>query len=122
MERAIRVRNLRRERKAKRIRRKVRGTAEKPRLSVHRSHKQIYVQAIDDRSGTTLASASSLDSELRAALQGPKAADAKAVGEAVARRLVERGVNRVVFDRGWYRYHGRIKAVADGAREGGLSF
>ena len=122
MERAFRLRTLRRERKARSVRRRVRGTAERPRLTVHRSSKQIYVQAVDDLHGVTLACSSTLDPTLRERLEGTKVESAKAVGEDIARRLLEKGVKAAVFDRGWYRYHGRIKALADGARSGGLDF
>jgi large subunit ribosomal protein L18 len=104
-----------------RIRRKVEGTAERPRLAVFRSLNHIYVQAIDDRSGRTLCQASTLDPELRARV--PKAgniAAAKLVGTAIAERLKSRGVARATFDRGGFVYHGRIKALADAAREAGL--
>ena len=122
MERAKLLRSIRRERKASSVRRKVRGTSERPRLTVHRSSKQIYVQAIDDERGVTLAASSSLDPELRAKLTGTKTDTAKAVGGDIARRLIAAGVGKAVFDRGWYRYHGRIKALAEAARAGGLSF
>lgn len=122
MERAKHLRNVRRARKAASVRRRVRGTAERPRLTVRRSSKQIYAQAIDDSAGITLAASSTLDPELRKSLTGTKVESAKAVGQDIARRLIGKGVGKVVFDRGWYRYHGRIKALAEGAREGGLSF
>ena len=122
MERAFRLRLLRRTRKAGSVRRRVRGTSERPRLTVHRSSKQIYVQAIDDLRGVTLAASSTLDPTLSEKLEGTKTAAAKAVGEDIARRLLEKGVKAAVFDRGWYPYHGRIKALADGARSGGLDF
>jgi large subunit ribosomal protein L18 len=122
MERATHLRNVRRARKAASVRSRVRGTAERPRLTVHRSSKQIYVQAIDDDAGVTLAATSTLDPELRKALEGTKTASAKVVGEDIAKRLIAQGVGKAVFDRGWYRYHGRIKALAEGARSGGLSF
>ena len=122
MERAFRLRILRRKRKAGSVRRRVRGTAARPRLTVHRSSKQIYVQAIDDLRGVTLAASSTLDPVLGEKLEGTKTAAAKAVGEDIARRLLEKGVKAAVFDRGWYPYHGRIKALADGARSGGLDF
>ena len=122
MERALKLRKIRRDRKAAGVRRKVRGTAEKPRLTVRRSCKQIYVQAVDDLQGITLAASSTVDAGVRAALSGTKTDAARAVGKDIARRLVEKGVSRAVFDRGWYRYHGRVKALAEGAREGGLSF
>ncbi|MHC4845963.1 MAG: 50S ribosomal protein L18 [Planctomycetota bacterium] len=122
MERRLRLRDIRRVRKAKGIRRRIRGTGERPRLTVHRSAKQIYVQAVDDLRGVTLAASSSLDPDLKGSLTGTKVDAAKAVGGDIARRLVEAGVKAAVFDRGWYRYHGRVKALADGAREGGLDF
>ncbi len=122
MERQVRLVKARRLRTTRRVRKKVRGTAERPRLSVNRSNKQIYAQVIDDRSGVTLAASSSVDRELRGSLSGNQVDVAKAVGESLAKRLLERGVKQVVFDRGWYRYHGRVKALADGAREAGLEF
>ena len=122
MERALKIRDIRRVRRKKHVRKKVAGTAERPRLSVRRSHKQVYVQAIDDFSGVTLASASSLDKELRESLSGNKTDRAKAVGMEIAKRLTGKGVSAAVFDRGWYKYHGRVKALADGAREAGLKF
>ena len=122
MERAFLLRNLRRSRKMASTRSRVRGTAERPRLTVRRSSKQIYVQAIDDSAGVTLAASSTLDPDLKQALTGTKTASAKAVGEDIAKRLLAKGVTKAVFDRGWYRYHGRVKALAEGARAGGLSF
>ena len=122
MERAFYLRTVRRTRKAASVRRGVRGTAERPRLTVRRSSKQIYVQAIDDGAGITLAASSTLDPELRKQLSGTKVASAKVVGQDIAKRLLAKGVGKAVFDRGWYRYHGRVKALAEGAREGGLSF
>ncbi len=103
-----------------RIRKKVSGTAERPRLSVFRSARHIYAQAIDDTAGRTLAFASSREEALRDG--GDKTEKARAVGRALAERLKERGVQRVVFDRNGYRYHGRVKAVAEAAREAGLDF
>ena len=95
----------------------------RPRLSVFRSSKHIYAQLIDDVAGNTIASASSLDKDLRAALKTGADKDAAAkVGELVAKRAVAAGVTEVVFDRGGYKYHGRVKALADSARESGLSF
>jgi large subunit ribosomal protein L18 len=91
------------------------------RLSVHRSSKHIYAQVIDDLKGATVAAASSLEKDMRAKT-GANVDAAKAVGKLVAQRAVEKGVKDVVFDRGGYRYHGRIKALADAAREGGLKF
>jgi large subunit ribosomal protein L18 len=122
MTRAHQLRNVRRARKAQGVRRSVRGTPERPRLTVHRSHKAIYAQAVDDLNGVTLAASSSLAPELRDGGEGPKADIARRVGEDVARRLLDKGVKAVVFDRGWYRYHGRVRALADGARAGGLQF
>jgi large subunit ribosomal protein L18 len=103
-----------------RIRRKVTGTAERPRLAVFRSLKSIYAQVIDDASGTTIAAASSLDKD--SSTKGSNAAAAKAVGELIAKKAKDKGVTRVVFDRGGYLYHGNIKALADAARENGLEF
>lgn len=104
-----------------RIRKKVSGTAAKPRLSVFRSNRDIYVQLIDDVNGQTLASASSRDKDI-AAQQGTKVEKSKLVGQAIARKAIELGINNCIFDRGGNLYHGRIKSVADGAREGGLQF
>lgn len=104
-----------------RIRKKISGEATKPRLAVFRSNTDIYVQLIDDNSGVTLASASSKDKDI-AAQKGTKTEKSKLVGSAVARKAVELGLSSVVFDRGGNLYHGRIKAVAEGAREGGLQF
>ena len=104
-----------------RLRKKVRGTAERPRLAVKRSSRHIVVQLIDDLAGRTLASASSLEADVRG-LDGDKKARAAAVGKLVADRAREAGVTAVVFDRGGYDYHGRIAALADAAREGGLEF
>ena len=107
----------------RRVRERVRGTAERPRLSVFRSLKHIYVQVIDDISGRTLASASSRDPQLRAQVAyGGNVAAAKAVGKVLAERARAAGVTQVVFDRGGYQYHGRVKALADAAREAGLKF
>ena len=105
-----------------RIRRKIgEGTAQKPRLSVFRSNTEIYVQLIDDLKGQTLAAASSKDKDIKAQ-NGNKVAKSKMVGEAIAKKAVELGIKDVTFDRGGYLYHGRVKSVADGAREGGLKF
>jgi large subunit ribosomal protein L18 len=103
------------------IRAKVSGTAAKPRLSVFRSNNEIYVQLIDDSKGQTLAAASSKDKDI-AAQKVNKTEQGKLVGSAIARKATEIGLNEVVFDRGGYLYHGRVKALADGAREGGLKF
>ena len=112
------------QRRAQRIRRQIKKVANgRPRLSVHRSSKHIYAQIIDDSKGHTLAAASTLDKELRDALKtGADVAAAAAVGKLVAERAVKAGVKEVVFDRGPFIYHGRVKALADAAREGGLSF
>jgi large subunit ribosomal protein L18 len=104
----------------KRIRRRLLGTAERPRLAVYRSLAHIYAQVIDDRTGHTLASASSNDKG--ASVNGGNVAGAKDIGRLVAERAKEKGITRVVFDRGGYLYHGRIKALADAAREAGLEF
>lgn len=104
-----------------RIRKKISGEATKPRLSVFRSNADIYVQLINDATGTTIASASSKDKDI-AAQKVTKSEKSKLVGAAIARKASELGVSKVVFDRGGYIYHGRVKAVADGAREGGLQF
>ena len=103
-----------------RIRRKVTGTSERPRLAVYRSLKSIYAQVIDDSTGRTIVSASSLDKDSNA--KGANAAAAKAVGALIAKKAKDKGVTRVVFDRGGYLYHGNIKALADAARENGLEF
>ena len=106
-----------------RVRTRVSGTPERPRLSVYRSVGHIYTQVIDDRSGHTLASASSVDKETKRALKGGgNIASAKAVGKIIAERAKAAGVSTVVFDRGGYKYHGRVKALADAAREAGLQF
>jgi len=123
MANAQKVKNKKRLRKARSVRRRTRGTAEKPRLSVHRSCQYIYVQAIDDFNGCTLAAASQLEKELKAESAGKtKTEAAKLVGAKMAERLKEKGVEHVIFDRGWFRYHGRVKALADAAREAGLKF
>ena len=107
-------------RRHRRVRKKVRGTAERPRLAVHRSNKHISAQVIDDRSGRTLAAASTTEAALR---EGAATVDtAKAVGQKLAERAKAAGVDKVVFDRGGFIYHGRVAALADGAREGGLEF
>ena len=107
-------------RRHRRVRKKVRGTAERPRLAVFRSNKHISAQVIDDRSGRTLASASTVEADLR---DGSGNADAAAkVGERLAARAKDAGVDTVVFDRGGNRYHGRVAALADAARKGGLEF
>ena len=108
--------------RAKRIRTKVNGTSERPRLSVYKSCKHIYAQIIDDSIGKTLVSMSTLDKSFGAADEKGNIAAAKKVGEAIAERAKAAGISKVVFDRGGYIYHGRIKALSDGAREGGLDF
>lgn len=106
-----------------RVRRKVAGTSERPRLNVFRSLTEIYAQVIDDQAGQTLASASSIDKDLRKQMKGlNKTEQAELVGKSVAERAKEKGIREVVFDRSGYRYIGRVKALADGAREGGLEF
>lgn len=115
-------RSDRRDKRRFRIRQKIQGMPNKPRLSVFRSAKHIYVQAIDDLGGKTLASASTSDKELKPAITGysGNCAAATLVGKAIAQRLLKLGVEHAVFDRGGNRYHGRIKAIADAAREAGL--
>ena len=106
-----------------RTRKRLIGTPERPRLCVHRSARHIRAQVIEDQSGRTLASASSLDKEVRAKLKGGgNVAASKVVGQIVAQRAKSKGVEKVVFDRGGYQYHGRVKALADAAREAGLKF
>lgn len=112
-----------REKREKRVRSKITGTQEKPRLSVFRSDKHIYAQAINDVQGTTLAAASTLSKELSSKIKGKKKAEvAGEVGKLIASRLQALGVDKVIFDRGRFLYHGRVKALADGARENGLKF
>ncbi|MGD9572455.1 MAG: 50S ribosomal protein L18 [Thermoleophilia bacterium] len=108
-----------RRRRQRRIRGNVAGTAERPRLAVARSNKRIYAQIIDDDRGHTLAAAGSHEAALRGLAKGPAAEE---VGKLLAERAKAAGVERVVFDRGGYKYHGRVKSLADGAREGGLEF
>ena len=106
-----------------RVRRHVVGTPERPRLNVFRSLRHIYAQVIDDSEGHTMVSASSIDPEVVAQLEGlSKTEQARVVGRAVAERALSQGIKQVVFDRGGYKYHGRVKALADAAREGGLEF
>jgi large subunit ribosomal protein L18 len=106
----------------KRIRKKVLGTAERPRLNVYRSLNHIYVQVIDDVKGVTLVSASTAEGKKEAHSKGGNVASAKAIGKNIAERAKAKGITKVVFDRGGYIYHGRVKAVADAAREAGLQF
>ena len=115
------TKTARRQRIRYNIRRNVSGTTAKPRLSVFRSNTEIYAQLIDDTKGATIASASTRDKDI-AAQKGTKSEKSKLVGAALARKATELGVKEVVFDRGGYLYHGRVKSVADGAREGGLQF
>jgi large subunit ribosomal protein L18 len=106
-----------------RLRVKLSGSAERPRLSVYRSNKHIYVQIIDDTKGVTLASASSVDTELKGKLaHGGNVEASKAIGKLIAERAKAKGITQVVFDRGGNLYHGRIAAIADAAREGGIDF
>lgn len=107
----------------KRVRKHIFGTPERPRLNVFRSLSEIYAQVIDDHQGHTLVSASTLDTELRTKMKGlTKTEQAKLVGENLAERAKAKGISQVVFDRGGYRYIGRVKALAEGARKGGLEF
>ena len=116
-------RSLARVRRHERVRKHVSGNAQRPRLNVFRSLAEIYAQVIDDESGQTLASASSIDHDLQVKMGGLKKSDqARLVGKTVAARASAKGITKVVFDRGGYQYIGRIKALADGAREGGLEF
>jgi len=122
----IKTKEDRRERIKFRIRKRVLGTTERPRLTVFRSVTHIYVQVVNDADGTTIAAASSVEPAVKGSLdkaaKGGNVAGAKAIGKTIAERLLEKGVKRVVFDRNGFLYHGRIKAVADAAREAGLEF
>jgi len=111
-----------RQRRHRRIRVSLHGTTSRPRLNVFRSLQHIYVQVIDDTSGTTLVAASTNEPDLRSGASGNKTERARVVGKTIAERAKEKGIDTVVFDRGGYRYHGRIKALADAAREAGLEF
>jgi large subunit ribosomal protein L18 len=112
-----------RRRRAFRVRKRIRGTPQRPRLSVARSHKHIAAQLVDDESGKTLVAASSLDKQLASKLKtGSNKQAAQAVGKAIAERAIAAGIKAVCFDRGPYKYHGRVAALAEAAREGGLSF
>ena len=117
-----RQRNVIRQRVHTRIRAKMSGTPQRPRLNVYRSLSHIYVQLIDDLNGVTLASASSMQPKGEAPLSGGNIAAAQKVGKLIAERAKEKNITRVVFDRGGYLYHGRVKALAEAAREGGLDF
>ncbi len=106
-----------------RVRKKVEGTPERPRLAVFRSLSHIYAQVVDDRAGRTIVAASDLEPAVRAQVEGKKKTErAEVVGALVAQRALEKGVTRVVFDRGGFKYHGRVKALAEAARKGGLEF
>ena len=122
----IKTKEDRRDRIKFRIRKRMTGSSQKPRLSVFRSVSHIYVQVIDDMNGQTIASASTIDPKVKGSLakaeRGGNIAGAKAIGKTIAERLIEKGVKRVVFDRNGFLYHGRVKAVADAAREAGLEF
>ena len=116
-------RSIARARRHVRVRKSLAGTAERPRLNVYKSLSAIYAQVIDDQAGRTLLSASTIDHELREKTKGLKKSEqAKLVGQTLAERAKSQGIQTVVFDRGGYRYSGRVKALADGAREGGLQF
>ena len=112
--------NVARIKRHQRVRKNISGTAERPRLNVYRSLNHIYAQIIDDTKGFTLVSASSMDKDFTA--NGGNIEGAKAVGNAIAKKALEKGIKAVVFDRGGYIYHGRVAALAEGAREGGLEF
>jgi large subunit ribosomal protein L18 len=111
-----------RQRRHRRIRVTLTGTSARPRLSVFRSLQHIYAQLIDDASGNTIVAASTNEPSARGSASGPKAERAKVVGRTIAERAQEKGIKSIVFDRGGYKYHGRIKALADAAREAGLEF
>ena len=120
---AKKTRFIARKERHARVRKHISGTTDRPRLNVYRAVTEIYAQVINDEVGHTLASASSLDKELQAKLDGKnKTEQAHLVGLAIAERALSQGINKVVFDRGGFRYIGRVKALADGAREGGLEF
>jgi large subunit ribosomal protein L18 len=122
----IKTKDDRRQRIRYRIRRRVSGSVERPRLTIFRSVSHMYVQVVDDASGKTIASASTVEPTVKGALAkkatGGNVEGAKAIGKTIAERLIEKGVKRVVFDRNGFLYHGRVKAVADAAREAGLEF
>ena len=122
----IKTKEDRRDRIKHRIRKRVQGTEERPRLTIFRSVAHMYVQVVDDMTGRTIAAASTVEPTLKGALPnkatGGNIEGAKAVGRTIAERLIEKGVKRVVFDRNGFLYHGRVKAVADAAREAGLEF
>jgi large subunit ribosomal protein L18 len=117
------AKRLARQRRHARVRRRVSGTPDRPRLCVFRSLRHIQVQIIDDTSGHTLVAASTLDSGVRSQFNGKdKSAQAAIVGEVIAKRALEAGITQIVFDRGGYKYHGRVKSLADAARKAGLEF
>jgi large subunit ribosomal protein L18 len=122
----IKTKEDRRDRIKHRLRKRIRGSEQRPRLTVYRSVAHIYVQVVDDMTGRTIASASSVEPSVKGTFakqaKGGNVAGAQAVGKTIAQRLVEKGVKRIVFDRNGFLYHGRIKAVADAAREAGLEF
>jgi len=118
----VKERTTGRDRRRKGIRKKLSGTAKRPRVSVFRGNRTMYVQVIDDVSGVTLASASTLEKQFRDRGKMTKTEAASALGAQIAQRAVEAGIGEVVFDRGGYKYHGRVKALAEAAREGGLIF
>lgn len=120
---AVNNRTEARVRRHKRVRKNLSGSAQRPRLAIFRSVRDIYAQVIDDAAGHTLVSASSIDKELREKVKGLKKSEqAKLVGQTVAERAKSKGISAVVFDRGGFKYIGRVKALADGARDGGLQF
>jgi large subunit ribosomal protein L18 len=122
----IKTKEDRRDRIKHRLRKRIRGSEQRPRLTVYRSVSHIYVQVVDDMTGRTIASASSVEPSIKGTFakqaRGGNVAGAQAVGKTIAQRLMEKGVKRIVFDRNGFLYHGRIKAVADAAREAGLEF
>ena len=113
---------IQREGRRMRVRKKIRGTAERPRMSVHRSNRYISVQLIDDVASRTLVAASTRDEEVSFEGSGTTLAAAAALGQRIAELAKEQGIDTVVFDKGWYRYHGRVRALAEAAREAGLTF
>jgi large subunit ribosomal protein L18 len=120
---ARRTRNERRKRRHLRVRKNIFGSQDRPRLNVFRSLNEIYAQVIDDIRGETIVAASSLDEEVKSQAEGLKKSErARLVGKLLAERAKEQGISRVVMDRGGYKYHGRVKELAEGAREGGLEF
>lgn len=119
----VKARTIKRERRHKRLRKKIFGTAEKPRFSVYKSLKHIYVQIIDDVKGHTILSFSTMHKDIKDKITGKKKTEqAFIVGEIIGKLAIEKGIKEVVFDRGGFKYHGRIKAIADGARKSGLNF